>query len=144
MEPWYNEMSDNLVENLRELLNKPLDPSLFPVKKGNKINIGSYVVIKTKDCYIVKSYKSNSIVAECSTKSAAIAIAKTLHQKKNHLATILTLDKEFSKYYNDCVFYKHTLKVSKDNVKKAVVSNRYDISMFNVLYLKKKIENFIY
>lgn len=139
-------MTANVVTELQKLLdNVPIEPYMFPVKKGNRINIGSYSVAPTKDGYSVKSYKSNLIVANTYTKDAAIAIAKNLAKKKNiKIDDILEIDSHLAKHLVDCMFYAHALKKAKDPTRQDILATRYDISSAKIADDKVKLKQFIF
>lgn len=133
-----------LASDLQELLSKPVDPTLFPYKVGNKINIGSYSVAKSKNGgYTIKSYKTNEIIDETYSKAAAIAIAKTLSKNRNVTHRIKELDDIIMKNNNDCMFYKHTLNKTKDETRWEVTATRYDISLAKLEHAREKLETFI-
>lgn len=133
-----------LASDLRELLSKPIDPSLFPYKVGSKINIGSYSIAKCKSGgYTIKCYKTNQIIEETFSKAAAIAIAKSLNKNKHVTPRIKHLDDIIMKNKNDCMFYKHTLDKTKDETKWEVTATRYDISLARLAEAREKLETFI-
>lgn len=134
----------NLVrQGLRKLLNDNIDPSLFPVKRGDKINIGSYSVAGKKGDYTVKSYRTNDIVAKTFTKTAAIAIAKNLAKKKNIIPKVMELDQIIAKHKTDCMFYEYTIKVSSNPITREATRTRWDISMQLSNNAKEKLHRFI-
>lgn len=133
----------NLIKDLESLLNKNITPNLFPVKKGNVISIDKYNCMPTKNGYKVVDTSNKTIVAETFTKTAALAIAKTISAKKNFTKRILELDKVIEKHYNDCVFYKHTLKKSRDQQKLEATQTRYDISRNITRHAKARLDNFL-
>lgn len=128
---------------LKKLFKNNIDPSMFPVQRGDKINIGSYSIAKTDNGYSVKSYVSNSIIASTFTKTAAVAIAKSLTKKNNALHKILTLDKVIEKNAMDCLFYAHTMKVTKNPLKYESTAYRYDISKELEKNARAKLNKFI-
>jgi hypothetical protein len=130
-------------QGLQKLLKTNVDPSLFPVKKGDKINIGSFSVVGTKGKYTVKSYKSKTIVVETYTKTAAIAIAKNLAKKKNIINRVMELDEVVAKHTVDCMFYEHIIKKSSNPVTREATRTRWDISMAVVENAREKLSKFI-
>lgn len=139
-------MTTNVVTELQRLLDTaPIEPYMFPVKKGNRINIGSYSVASTKEGYSVKSYKSNIIVANTYSKDAAIAIAKNLAKGKNiKIEKILEIDDHLAKHQIDCMFYKHSLEKATDPERQSVLEIRYEISSTHVENDKTKLKQFIF
>ena len=139
-------MKANIVNDLQSLLDSyPMESYMFPVKKGNRINIGSYSVAPTKTGYSVKSYKSNAIIAETYTKDAAIAIAKSLAKNKNiKISNILDIDSHIAKHQIDCMFYKNSLKKSKDPLRYDILATRFEMSSTIIEQDKTKLKQFIF
>lgn len=133
----------NLGKELLELIEKNYDPSLFPVQKGNKINIGSYSIMPSDSGYKVKCYKTNNIIAVTYTKTAALAIAKTLTKKNNVTRRILELDAIIEKHQTDCMFYKHTIKKTKNMATLESTLFRYDISKQKTNEAREQLNKFI-
>lgn len=137
-------MNTDLVKSLKELIDTSVDTILFPVKTGNKINIGSYSIKESDGSYSIKCYKSNSVVAQTHTKAAAIAIAKSLAKNKSvPTARILELDKVAAKHRNDCIFYQYTLRKTKNQTKWEATWTRFDISIQKQQDAINKIKQFI-
>jgi len=138
-------INKNFANDLENLINGSLDPSLFPYKKGNSIRIGNFAVRSNKKGYYkVYDLTENKLVSEMFCKTSAVALAKTLTKGNKTAVPILELDKELQKWYNDCIFYKHTLNKTKDPVKAEVTQIRYDIAKFKTANLKNQLDRFIY
>lgn len=139
-------MTANIVTELQKLLDTtPIESYMFPVKKGNRINIGSYSIAPTNNGYSIKCYKSNAIIASTYTKDAAIAIAKNLAKKKNiKIETILEIDSHLAKHQVDCMFYKNSLEKSSDPQRHDILVTRYEISNTIVQDDKIKLKQFIF
>ena len=73
----------DLIQELRDLINKNVDAADFPYKKGNSIRIGAYAIRKKKNNYIVIDCMTNKIIEQCFSKAAAIALAKRLAKGKS-------------------------------------------------------------
>ena len=122
-------MNIDIVYQLKDFVDSSVDTVLFPVKTKNRINIGSYSIKETKGIFTIKCYKSKSIVAQTYTKAAAIAIAKSLSKNKNGITpNIIELDKVAGKHRNDCVFYRYTLKKTKNQLTRETTMYRFEIS----------------
>lgn len=135
--------SKHAVNELKNIVeSSEIDPAMFPYKKGDKINIGSYSIKEKDGYYTIKSYVSNNIVAETYTKAAALAIAKLLSKKKP-IREIIELDKTAGKYKNDCIFYKHTMNMTKDVHKWECIWIRYDVAKASRDNALDKIKKFI-
>ena len=138
-------MTENkLLRDLEEILNGSIDPVMFPYKKGNSLRIGKYAVRNSRGYYKVFDCETNKQVAQMFCKSSAVALAKSLAQGHNSLESIKHIDQHIQKWYNDCVFYKHTMKVTKDDIKFDVVSTRYDISRDQTDKARKQLDKYIY
>lgn len=138
-------MKPEIANGLKELINSAkIEPYMFPVKKGNRINIGSYSVAETKDGYSVKSYKTNTIIAETYTLDAALAIAKSYAKNKTvNIKNILSIDSHLMKHKLDCMFYKNSLKNTKDYDRYQVIYTRYEISKHSVNQDRERLHQFI-
>ena len=135
-------ISEKISSELQGLLNTPVDPAMFPVKKGNRINIGSYSIRLINGLYHIKSYKSNAVVARTYTKTAALAVAKSL-SKNNSIEKIIKLDDEAAKHRTDCMFYKYTMEKTKNKIKWESTWVRWDISKTKERDAIDKIKQFI-
>ena len=133
----------NAAETLKELVYSNIDTVLFPVKKGNRINIGSYSIKYSRGEYSIKCYRTNSVVATTFSKAAALAIAKRLN-KNERIEHILDLDHFVAKHASDCMFYEHTMNTTTSDVKREVTQTRYDISKAHERVTLDKIKKFIY
>lgn len=138
-------MTENkkLISDLEELLNT-IDPSLFPYQKGNSIRIGKYVIRNSKGFYKIFDCESNTMIEETFCKTSAVALVKTLIKGTAAKRTILDLDKDIQKWYNDCVFYKHTMKKTKDESKYFMTYTRYEIARDRTDLAKQKLDKYIY
>lgn len=138
-------ISKQLAKELEELINGSIDPSMFPYQKGNSIRIGAYAVRENKRGFFkVYDCKNNVLVAETFSKTSAVAIAKTLSKNKDVRMKILGLDKELQKWYNDCVFYKYTMRKTTDFFKKDIVETRYEIAKDKTNLVRRELDKYIY
>lgn len=138
-------IKEQVLKDLEEIINGSVDVSLFPYTKGNSVRIGAYVVRSNKRGFFkVYDCSNNVLVTETFCKTSAVALAKALSQGKHVKKDILELDKEIQKWYNDCVFYKHTMKVTKDNVKRDVTETRYQIAKDKTSHAKRQLDRYIY
>lgn len=132
-----------LISDLEELLNS-VDPTLFPYQKGNSVRIGKYVIRSSKGFYKVFDCETNTMIAETFCKTSAVALAKSLSKGRATKKTILDLDKSIQKWYNDCVFYKYTMKKTKDDEKYFSTYTRYEIARDKTNYAKQQLDKYIY
>ena len=57
---------------------------------------------------------------------------------------IKRLDQVIEKNYTDALFYKHTMKITKDDTKWNVAQVRYEIAASTVFNSKDELDTFIY
>ena len=88
-----------LLKELQHLIEDKLDPSLFPYQKGNSIRIGKIVVRDSKKGFLIYDCQENKQVAITFSKTAALALAKSLSKGTNNMSTVMDLDKTIQKNY---------------------------------------------
>jgi len=49
-----------------------------------------------------------------------------------------------SKHYNDALFYKHSMKTSKDPVKREITETRLDIAISESEKVRSLLDNYIF
>lgn len=139
-----SKISPTVARELEYLINKNLDTSLFPYVKGKSIRIGHIVVRETRFGFLVFDTTENKEVAKMFCKTSAVALAKSIATGKNNLRTIRDLDHRIQKNYNDAVFYKHTMRVTKDDTRYNVARVRYDIAASRTQAAKEELDRIIY
>ena len=137
-------ITPELAKELEALINRNLDTSYFPYVKGKSIRIGHIIVRETRFGFLVFDTKSNKEVDKMFCKTGALALAKTVAQGSSPSASIKRLDREIEKNFNDALFYKHTMRVTKDDTKFFVAQTRYDIAASRTLYAKEELDKYIY
>jgi len=138
-------MTENkLLRDLEEILNGSIDPVMFPYKKGNSLRIGKYAVRNSRGYYKVFDCETNKQVAQMFCKSSAVALAKSLAQGHNSLESIKHIDQHIQKWYNDCVFYKHTITTTKNKILKDTVQTRLDLAKNDINLAKKELYKIIF
>ncbi|MDA8897160.1 hypothetical protein N9I97_00135 [bacterium] len=137
-------MKSNLVEELKKLIEENLDPSMFPYAKGNSIRIGSLVIRENKKGFHIHDLKTKDHIATTFSKTAAVAIAKNLAKGHNVTANVIDLDKVIEKNFSDALFYSHTLRTTKDEMKKEVTETRLDIAKIRTEDAKRHLDCMIF
>lgn len=137
-------MKSNLVEELKKLIEENLDPSMFPYAKGNSIRIGSLVIRENKKGFNIHNLKTKDHIATTFSKTAAVAIAKNLAKGHNVTANAIDLDKVIEKNFSDALFYSHTLRTTKDEMKKEVTETRLDIAKIRTEDAKRHLDCMIF
>lgn len=137
--------TNKLVKELETLINNGLDGIYFPYQKGNSIRIGPMIVRSNKKgFYLVYDTRDNIQVARTFCKSSAVAIAKKLAQGTNCVEKILEIDKRIQKFYNDAVFYKYTMNITTDDVKRDITATRYDIAKCETEAARNRLDQYIF
>lgn len=133
----------NIIKDIESLINKPVDPALFPVKKGNRIFVGNYIIKVRDDCYEVYDQK-NTLKGTTDTKLGAVALAKNLNKTYNSSLEIQRLDKMISKNLQDCVFYKNIYHSTKDSQRKLDFDMKLCNARSRVTDAEEKLASFIF
>jgi|11_taG_2_1085331.scaffolds.fasta_scaffold78906_2 hypothetical protein len=136
-----------LALELENLINNTIDKSFLPYVKGKSIRIGHVIVRETRvGFFLVFDTKENTEIAKMFCKTGAVALAKSIVSKQNdaEIKIIKSLDDIISKNFNDAIFYKHTIKVTKDDIKKQVAQMRYSVARDATQHAKDKLDTFIY
>ena len=133
-----------LLKDLQHLIEANLDASLFPYQKGNSIRIGKIVVRDSKKGFLIYDCQENKQVAITFSKTAALALAKSLSKGTNNMSTVMDLDKTIQKNYMDALFFTNTIKTSKDEFKKDVVLTRLEIAKARTAIAKSALDSIIF
>ena len=137
-------MDSTLSNKLEELINENIDKEAIPHVKGNSIRIKNIVVRKSKAGWLIYDTDTNTQLSRMFCKSSALAYANVVAKGINTTKRVLELDKLIQKHYNDCIFYLHTLRITKDATRKEVARTRYDISYLETRKAAKDLEHFIF
>lgn len=137
-------LNPKLVKELENLINNKIDTSYFPYVKGKSIRIGHVIVRETSFGFLVFDTKNNKEIDKMFCKTSAVALAKTVASGKEYKKDIVQLDKVIEKNYNDAIFYKYTMRVTKDDIKYNVAETRYDIAASKTKYAKEQLDKYIY
>jgi len=140
-----SKLSSKVAQELEYLINKNLDTSFFPYVKGKSVRVGHIIVRETKvGFFLVFDTKENKEIAKMFCKTAALALAKSILKNRNQIKKIKELDRYIEKHYNDAVFHKHTMKVTKDDTRHFVAETRYDIAAARTKNAKEELDRIIY
>ena len=137
-------ISDNLIYDLEDLVDKGLEDTTIPIAKGNSIRIKQYVVRKSKVGYLVYDSSSNKQLHRTNFKSVAIAIAKNLAENKRHMFDkIIDIENNLAKHYNDAVFYKNTIRKTKCEQARLTRETRLEISLVEAQKIRDSLDKLI-
>lgn len=122
-----------------------LDETLFPVQRGNNIQIKNYRIYAFKNKYVIKTIDTKERVAETFCKASALAIAKNLARNKNfNINQIVYLDKKIEKHFFDSLFYRNSINNTKDSFKRDIIETRLDIAIQETAQAKNNLDRFIF
>ena len=133
-----------VLKDLQKLIEENIDPSMFPYCKGNSIRIGGFTIRKSKKGYIIYDLKTQSKICCTFCKTAAVAIAKNLAKGRNVKMQAEDLDKVIEKNFNDALFFAHTMRITKDPIKRDVVETRLDIARSRTETAKRSLDSLIF
>jgi len=133
-----------LLKELQHLIEDKLDPSMFPYQKGNSIRIGKIVVRDSKKGFLIYDCQENKQVAITFSKTAALALAKSLSKGTNNIKTVMDLDNTIRKNYMDALFFTNTIKTTKDDFKRDVVLTRLEIAKARTANAKSALDSIIF
>tara|TARA_B110000503_G_scaffold92447_1_gene139433 strand:+ start:184 stop:597 length:414 start_codon:yes stop_codon:yes gene_type:complete len=135
----------HILEELNSIIENGLEHVTFPYKKGNSIRIKNYIVRQNNQgMHLVYDCLTNLRIVEVYFKTTAIAIAKNLAEGKDITQKAVEIDFDLLKHYNDALFFKNTIKTSKDSQIRQVRINRLDLSLDKSKQLKKDLDRFIF
>ena len=133
-----------LLKELQHLIEDKLDPSMFPYQKGNSIRIGKIVVRDSKKGFLIYDCQENKQIAITFSKTAALALAKSLAKGHNNTKTVMELDQTIQKNYMDALFFTNTIKTTKDEFKKDVTQTRLEIAKARTANAKSALDSIIF
>ena len=138
-------ISNNLLSDLEDIVNKGLEDSPIPPAKGNSIRIKQYIIRSSKAGYLIYDSTTNKQIHRTQFKSVAVAIAKNLADRKKHrVDAILNIENNLAKHYNDAVFYKHAIRKTDCESKKLTRETRLQISLEEAQRIRNKLDEYIF
>jgi len=132
----------NLIKEIENLIDSPVDPSLFPVKKGNRIFLLDCVIKKQNGVYQV--FKNKTLQKQFYTKIAAVAYAKNSHRKNTNDLEIQRLDRLLEKNLIDCVFYRNQIENTEKEETRQCTKIRFEDSRAHIKDIRDKLRSFIF
>ena len=117
---------------------------MFPYCKGNSIRIGSITIRHNKKGYHIYDMRSKKHIETTFSKTAAVAIAKNLAKGQNVVTEVIDLDRVIEKNYNDACFFAHTVRITKDPLKKDISETRLDIAKARTETAKRSLDCMIF
>jgi hypothetical protein len=116
----------------------PVDSRTFRYKK--------YMILRgPDDRWNVFLMPTKQLIASTFLKVTAFGIVKMHEKKMSHrIQELEDQDLKFQKNYNDSVFYKNTINVSKDSVRRDNALWRYELVNEKVKSAKSQIDRIFY
>lgn len=133
-----------LLKELHHLIEENLDPSMFPYQKGNSIRIGKMIIRDSKKGFLIFDCQENKQIAITFSKTAALALAKSLAKGNNNIDTVMNLDNTIQKNYMDALFFTNTIKTTKDEFRKDVLMSRLEIAKLRTAHAKSALDRIIF
>jgi hypothetical protein len=139
-------INQKLIKSLEQMINEAsLDETLFPIQRGNNIQIKNYRIYAFKNKYVIKTIDTKERVAETFCKASALAIAKNLARNKHfNINQIKYLDKKIEKHFFDSLFYRNSINNTKDSFKRDIIETRLDIAIQETAQAKSNLDRFIF
>jgi len=137
-------INDKVLLELKKLIEDNLDPSMFPYCKGNSIRIGYVTIRENKHGFQIYNIKNKTHLGCTFSKTAAVAIAKNIVNGRDYTNRVIELDKVIEKNFNDAKFFSHTLRVTKDEVKREITEMRLDIATSRTAHAKSHLDCMIF
>ena len=132
-----------IIDEIQALIDKPTDPTLFPIAKKGRILVGKYSVKQSKTGYTVFN-ENKQPVAKLETKIAAVALAKMLNKNKTPQLEIQRLDRMIAKHTQDCVFYDQVFKTTDDRERRQDLDMKLWHARSKILDAEDKLASYIY
>lgn len=117
----------------------------LPYTKGGDIYIEHSMIQKSRKGFVVFDTKEKVKVSTIANKISAIAVAVQNNKGSVHsIRHIEELDRQFSKHYMDILFHKHTISVTKDEIRREITETRLDIALNACYKVREEISNYLY
>ena len=136
--------TEQLLNDLEEIVNRGLEDSAIPVARGNSIRIKHVIIRKSPKGYLIYDAKENRQVVRTYFKTTAVAIAKNLAQGIDITNKAIEFDDTMLKHYNDAVFYKHSIRKTDDPFKKEIREARLDIAIQESQRVRSLLDRYIF
>jgi hypothetical protein len=134
-----------LSKKLKQFIDRQAESISMPIQHGNSLRIKNYVVRENSRGFLLYDIKNHRQVATTFTKTAALAMAKQMAQNNQSvLKRIRSTDDEIHNKYNECVFYKHTIARTDEDIKRETAKIRYDIVWEDLLKLRDTLDDYIF
>ena len=136
--------TEQLLNDLEEIVNRGLEDSAIPHQRGNSIRIKHVIIRKSPKGYLIYDAKENKQVVRTYFKTTAVAIAKNLAQGVDITETAMEFDDTMLKHYNDAIFYKNSIRNTSDASKREIRETRLDVAIQESQRVRSLLDRYIF
>ena len=136
--------TENLLNDLEEIVNRGLEDSAIPHQRGNSIRIKHVIIRKSPKGYLIYDAKENKQVVRTYFKTTAVAIAKNLAQGIDITETAMEFDDTMLKHYNDAIFYRNSIRNTSDVNKREIREVRLDVAIQESQRVRSLLDRYIF
>lgn len=136
-------MNKAYYSQLQSIIEKGIKDNPLPIKKGNSIRIGKMAIRHSRAGYLLFDVEQQVQVDKMLSLRGAIAATKLYMANKDY-HNVKFLDKKYSKYYNDCMFYQETCDKTTDRFKKSTAEIRLEIAEQEMDEVARSLESIIF
>lgn len=135
---------NKVYNQLETIIYNGIKKTPLPIKKGNSIRIGKIAIRESKTLgYILFDCEQHAQIDVADSLRGALAITK-LYLKNKDFKEIKSLDRRYSKYYNDSIFYRASLKKTTSDSRKMLLENKLEIAEDTMYMLSRSLEDIIF
>tara|TARA_B110000208_G_scaffold48900_1_gene64645 strand:+ start:94 stop:513 length:420 start_codon:yes stop_codon:yes gene_type:complete len=136
--------TEQLLNDLEEIVNRGLEDSAIPHQRGNSIRIKHVIIRKSSKGYLIYDSKENKQVVRTYFKTTAVAIAKNLAQGNDITETAIGFDDLMLKHYNDAIFYRNSIRNTTDAGKREIREVRLDLAIRESQRVRSLLDRYIF
>jgi|TARA_B110000495_G_scaffold102790_1_gene88779 hypothetical protein len=136
--------TEQLLNDLEEIVNRGLEDSAIPHARGNSIRIKHVIIRKSSKGYLIYDSKENKQVVRTYFKTTAVAIAKNLAQGNDITETAIGFDDLMLKHYNDAIFYRNSIRNTTDAGKREIREVRLDLAIRESQRVRSLLDRYIF
>lgn len=135
---------NNIYKHLESVIYNGIKKNPLPIKKGNSIRIGKIIIRESNvRGYILFDSELNKQIDIADSLRGAIAMTK-LYLSQKDFKSIKQLDRKYSKYYNDSIFYKASIKRTHSKTKRVILRNQLEVAQITMETVSKSLEDIIF
>lgn len=137
-------ISKKHLKDLEQLVEEGMRNIDMPHVSNGNIRIKNYLIRKNlQNTFSIIDLKAQQKIYVTNYKYSAIALVKALCNNQV-VDKILKLDQQLLKHSNDAMFYKYSMKKTKDHGYLEIREVRLDLALHETTQIKKKLNTYIY